>query len=395
MYNTCSIRSDTIIMSALLRYALVEWPHLAAQVTRHRDRVVIVYEEGRTLAVSAPLANWKAGMPLGRARSLYAHAVFEPRNHAREKAAHNALARRLIRFSPRMEAVRQGCFLLQDPDIYGLAEFVAQHVELRAAAASHADWTHMAASLAPPATLRIVCNKAAFLAETPVFTLDCGILGDDGAEVAERLRLFGLNDLNAVRSRLNRRHLRAQFGAEIGALLDRILRPGREPVVSVYKPDREVYVTHELEISSPAGKPWIRAAILRLAEHLARKLQGLAALTLVLEAFVPGRGMVSSRYMASRGLSSATDLQRLASRLHESLCHRLAMHDILSLRLAAGDLVPRAYTQGDLFTPRTEEPALLHAVHQLQQRYGHQALLRVEQKDSLFPEERLVLKPLR
>ena len=372
MYNTCSIRSDTIIMSALLRYALVEWPHLAAQVTRHRDRVVIVYEEGRTLAVSAPLANWKAGMPLGRARSLYAHAVFEPRNHAREKAAHNALARRLIRFSPRMEAVRQGCFLLQDPDIYGLAEFVAQHVELRAAAASHADWTHMAASLAPPATLRIVCNKAAFLAETPVFTLDCGILGDDGAEVAERLRLFGLNDLNAVRSRLNRRHLRAQFGAEIGALLDRILRPGREPVVSVYKPDREVYVTHELEISSPAGKPWIRAAILRLAEHL-----------------------VSSRYMASRGLSSATDLQRLASRLHESLCHRLAMHDILSLRLAAGDLVPRAYTQGDLFTPRTEEPALLHAVHQLQQRYGHQALLRVEQKDSLFPEERLVLKPLR
>ncbi len=394
MYNGCPARYYTHIMPKLLRYALVKWPHVAAHVTSFKDAVVIVHEEGRTVATSAPLADWQAGMPLGRARKIYVHAIFARRDRAREKAAHNALAHHLLHFTPRMEAPRPGCFLLQDPDIDGLAGFVAQHAELRAAAASYAAWTRLAAYLASPATLRIVCDEAAFLSETPVSVLACGILGDHGAEVAERLRLFGLHDLNAVRRRLTRRHLRVQFGAETGGLLDSILRPGRQPVVAVYTPDREVHVAHELETSAPAGKPWIRAAILRLAEHLARELRGMAALTLALEAFVPGRGTVSSRYMAPRGLSTATDLRRLAGRLHERLCLQLAMHEVLSLRLAAGGLMQLAYAQGHLFTPRTEEPALKRAVDLLQKRYGQQALLRAERKDSLFPEDRLVFKPL-
>lgn len=381
-------------MPKMLRYALIEWPCLAAQVTGPRDRVVIVHEEGRIVEASSPLANWQAGMPLGRARKIYVQAVFVRRDRAREKAAHNALAHHLGCFSPRMEAKGPGCFLLQDPDIDDLAGFVAQHTELRAAASSCADWARLAAYMASFATLRLVCNEAAFLASTPVAALACGILGETGAEVAERLQLFGLHDLFAVRRRLTRRHLRAQFGARTGALLDGILRPGRQPVVPVYVPDREIEAAHELDIPSAAGKPWIRAAILLLAEHLARKLQGMAALTLALEAFALERGTVSTRYMAPRGLSSTTDLQRLACRLHESLCHQLGTHEILSLRLAAGDLVQLAYAQGHFFTPRTEEPALRRAILLLQKRYGQEALLRAERKDSLFPEKRLALKPL-
>ena len=381
-------------MSRKLRYALVEWPRLAAQVTGPQNRMVIVHEEGRIVEASAPLADWQAGMPLERARNIYVQAVFVRRDRAREKAAHNALACHLGCFSPRMKAKGPGRFLLQDPDIDGLAGFVAQHTELRAAAASCADWTHLAAYTASFATLRMVCSEAAFLAGTPVGALACGVLGENGAEVAERLQLFGLHDLFAVRRRLTRRHLRAQFGARTGALLDNILRPGRQPVVPVYVPDREIETAHELDIPSAAGKPWIRAAILLLAEHLARKLQGMAALTLALEAFVPERGTVSTRYMAPRGLSSISDLQRLAGRLHESLCHRLGTHEILSLRLAAGGLVQLACAQGHFFTPRTEEPALRRAILLLQKRYGQEALLRAERKDSLFPEKRLALKPL-
>lgn len=394
MYNSCPASQYTPIMPRMLRYALVEWPRLPAQVTGPRDRVVIVHEEGRLVEASAPLADWQAEMPLGRARNIYVQAAFVRRDRAREKAAHNALARHLGCFSLRMKAQGPGCFLLQDADIDGLAGFVAQHTELRAAAASCADWTRLAAYMASFATLRMVCNEAAFLAGTPVATLACGVLGENGAEVAERLQLFGLHDLDAVRRRLTRRHLCAQFGTRTGALLNGILRPGRQPVVPVYVPDREIDTAHELEVPSAAGKPWIRAAILLLAEHLARKLQGMAALTLALEAFALERGTVSTRYMAPRGLSSTTDLQRLACRLHESLCHRLGTREILSLRLAAGGLAPLAYAQGHFFTPRTEEPALRRAIVLLQKRYGQEALLRAERKDSLFPEKRLAFEPL-
>ncbi len=394
MYYNYACDYNTVVMPKHFQYALVQWPNLPSQVIGHRDEVVIVHERGRVISASAPLKEWQDGMPLARARNIYVHATFIQRDRVREEAAHAALAHFLNRFSLRMISTQPGSFLLQDPNIDGLARFVARHRALRAAAASCTDWAHLAAYIASPATLRLVYDGKAFLAETPVSALTCGLLEERGEEVAERLQLFGLNNLDMVRRKLTRRHLCAQFGAGIGTLLNNILRPGRQPLLPIHLPEREVHVTHELEAPTLAVKPWVRTIIACLADCLARKLQGVAALMLVLEAFVPNQGAVRSCYMASRGLFLASDLRRLACNLYEDLCLRLTMREILSLRFAAGCLVQRAYVQQQLFTPRTEEPALRRAVRLLQKRYGEHTLLRAERKDSLFLEDRLVLKPL-
>ena len=376
------------------RYALVKCPDLPSQVMGHRGKVVIVHEAGRAISASAPLEEWHAGMLLARARNIYVHATFVQRDPAREEAAHTTLAHLLNRFSHRMMSTQPGAFLLQDPDIDGLIRFVAQHTALRAAAASCTDWAHLAAYIASPATLRIVHNGEAFLSETPVSALTCGLLGEQDKEIVERLKLFGLHDLKAVRRHLTRRHLCAQFGAEVGTLLNKLLRPGKQPLLPVYLPKKEVHAIHELDVLTVLAKPWVKTAVLRLAESLARKLQGMAAPTLTLEAFVPNQGAVRSRYMASRGLFSESDLRRLACSLYEDLCLQIPAKEVISLRFIAGNLVQRAYTQQQLFTPRTERPVLRRTVRLLQKRYGENVLLRAERKDSLFMEQRLVLKPM-
>ena len=386
-------------MPQLFNYAIVEWPHMAAQIAGRNGPVVVVYEGGRTVAASAPLADWRAGMPLGRARRLYAQATFVRRDRAREKATHTALSQRLARFSPRQEAIRPGCFLLQGPDIDNLAGFLTQHDELCSAAAPYSEWARLAVCTATLGTLRLVYDGAAFLDETPVSILASpgGPLDEHGPDIAQRLELFGLRDLGMARRRLNRRHLRVQFGPYLGARIDSLLRPSGQPAVPIYAYPREVQAAYELDKPSPMEKPWIKGAILRLAERLAKDLQGMAALTLALYAFAPNHGVVSDRYLSRRGLSSASDLQRLTSHLYERLCAKLAavQAEALSLRLVAGGITQLAYAQGRLFSTRRETPALQRAVRLLQQRYGQQAILHAQRKDSLLVEDRLALTPLR
>ena len=341
-------------MSNSFHYALVEWPDLPSQVVGNRDELVIVHESGRTVSASAPLEGWQAGMPLGHARNVYVHAAFVQRDCTREEAAHTALAHLLNRFSHRMVSTRPGRFLFQDPDIDGLARFMALHTVLRAGGASCSDWAYLAVHVASCATLRLVYDGTAFLSETPVSALSCGLLGEQGEEVAERLQLFGLNHLEAVRRQLTRRHLRVQFGTEFGILLNNILRLGRQPLLPVYLPRREIHVTHELEVPTPVIKPWIRTAVAHLAMCLAHKLQGSAALKLALEAFVSNQGAVSSRYMASRGLFLESNLRRLSCGLYEDLCLQLPAQEVISLHFSASSLVQRKYVQRQLFTPRTE-----------------------------------------
>ncbi len=380
-------------MSRIFRYAVAWWPRMAAQVNQPPSRLVILHEGGRALMASAALAGWQAGMPLARAKRLYGNATFMERNHTRESAAATAMIQRLSAFTPRVMTLRPGCFLLQDPDFQGLARFFRQHGRLRGGAASCNEWAQLAAQQAAPGTLRRVRDNAAFLEATPVSAL-ANLLGDEGPEVTERLRLFGLCTLAMVNRRLTKRHLRAQFGHDLSMQLDRFLRPGRQPAVPVYTLSREVGVTHELEVPTCMAAPWIRPVLMHLAHRLAAGLTGMAALTLALQAFMPGHGTVSHRYVSQRGLSSRSDLCRLVAQLHEKLRAGLPTAEVISMHLIAGNLINVAYTQGQLYTPRTEAPELRRAVFLIQQRYGPRAVLRAQRKDSLFAEQRLTLAPV-
>ena len=374
------------------RYAVAWWPRMAAQVTGTAGGLVILHEGGRTFMASEALADWQAGMPLAHARRLYGHATFVERNHACESAAAAILIQRLSACTPRVMALRPGYFLLQKPDLARLAHIVRQHGRLRGGAASCSEWAELAVHQVPPGVLCRVANPAAFLEAMPVSAL-ADLLGGEGMEATGRLQLFGLRTLAMVARRLTKRHLQAQFGHDLGQQLERFLRPGRQPAVPVYTAPREVGVTHELEMPTCVAAAWIRPVLARLASRLAVGLKGMAALTLALQAFIPGQGMVSHRYVSRRGLSSDSDLRRLAMQLFEKLCATLSSAEVLSVHLVAGHLTAAAWVQRQLYTPRTEAPELRRAVSLIQKRYGSHAMLQAQRKESLFAEQRLTLVP--
>lgn len=383
-------------MLSLLSHVMVDWPHMTAQAVQQQAQVadpVIIHENGRAVAASTQLSDWQPDMPLMRARRLYMEATFLPRDRACEQAAHTRLAHQLTNFSPRIAALRPGCFLIQDPDIDDLARFICDRPHLRAGAAAAREWAHLALCMAPVGTLRLVCDSDAFLNETPVDVL-AGPLGEAGPDVASRLHLFGLHNLGEVQRRLSRKHLCNQFGSELGGGIDRLVRPGAQPAVPCYTFPKTVHTTHEFETPSALAEPWIRHVVRHMAERLAHTLEGRAALTLTLQAFIPGQGVVDGRHLSRRGLYSVSDLCRLAMNLYEQLSTRLAAADVLSLRLVAGMLITRAHAQGRLFTSRLETPALKRAVALLQKRYGPQTLLHMQRKASLFVEDRLAVVPM-
>ena len=403
MYVCIPLSLNICLMPGLFNYAVVEWPHFAAHVAARAHGLhegVVVFDGNRAMTASSALPEWLPDMPIGRARRLYPYATFVCRDRAREDTGHAALERRLVQFSPRIQARSLGCFLLQNPDVDGIADFITRHSVLRGAAAPYSEWAHLAVCTTQPGTVRLVYDGTAFLADTKTSVLATpgGPLGAHGPDVAHRLGLFGLHHLGVVAERLSRRHLRVQFGPTLGSQIDRLLRPGRrQPSVPLYQRPRGLNTTCELEQPSPLGAPWIEAETLRLATRLAEELRGLAALTLSLQAFVPGRGMVRECYLAHRGISSETDLRRLTKSLYQRLYNRLVVShaEVLSFQLSAGKLTARARVQGNLFSPRTEHPALKRAVRLLQQRYGEQAVLRAQPADSLFVETRYSLTPLR
>ena len=364
---------------------------MAAQFGQLRGHLVILHERGRALMASAPLPAWRAGMPLARARRQYGTAVFVERSHVREGAMMDAVARRLTAYTARVMTLSPGCFLLQDPDPAGLAHLVCRDGRLQGGAADYAEWARLAAHQAAPGVLRHVTDGGAFLQAMPVAAM-ADLLGDEGEEATERLGRFGLYSLAMVAHHLSERHLRQQFGEALGTQINHFLRPAQQPTVPVYLPPREIDVTHEMEYPAHMSAPWVRTIILRLAHSLAERLTGMAALSLVLRAFVPGRGSVQHHYMSRRGLSSSSDLCRLAVQLYEKLCG--GTQEMLSVRLIAGHLITPAYAQGQLFTSRAEHPALRRAVCLLQKRYGPQVLMHAERKESLFPEERLRFTPV-
>ncbi len=383
-------------MPGLFHFAFIEWPHfparVAAQVGGCPGDLVVVVEGGRAVDASAALPEWQAGMAAGRARTLYPFARFLPRARAREHAWHAALERSLATLSPRLEAPGPGQLMVQDPDVDALAAFILAHPGLVGAAAPCTEWARLAACRAHPGTLRLVWDGPAFLAQTPTAVLagGGGPLGPDGPAVAERLHLFGLEDLGAVAGRLSGHHLRVQFGAALGSRVDGLLRPGRQPTLPVYERPRELQETLELDTPTAASEPWVQAGVITLARRLAEALGGVAAHDLSLEAFAPGRGTARERYLAQRGLWKRSDLVRLTQGLYERLCERLArsLAEVLAWRLTAGGLSEAPTIQADLFTPRTRQPALARAVRLLQRRYGDDVVLRARCCASVFPEER-------
>lgn len=381
-----------------LCYAMVDWPRMAAHIVQHKAQVagqVIIHENGRAVEATTELPDWQSGMPLQRARRLYEGATFLPRDRVREQSVHTRLAHQLVYFSPRLTHLRTGCFLIQDPDIKPLARFIGDRPYLRGGAAAAGEWAHLALCKAAGGTLHCVSDSKAFLNETSVDLLadPAGPLGDGGLEISTRLHLFGLHDLGMVRRRLSRKHLRNQFGVDLGSQIDQLIRPGHQPDVPCYTFPQTLHTSHEFDVPSPLSQPWIRRIVLRLAEHLAGILEDQSTLALTLQAFVPGQGMAQDRYLSRRGLYSVSDLRRCAINLYDQLSARLEAADVLSLRLVAGMLITRSCVQKRLFTSRLEAAALTRAVGLLQQRYGPKTILHVQRKASLFVEDRLAVVP--
>ncbi len=374
------------------RYAVVYWPRMAAQVYCPPSRLVILHERGRTFMASKALAGWRTGMSLARARRQYDHATFIERSHAHECAATWTLMQRLSGLTPRVMTLRAGCFLLQEPELIAFAHFVQQHGRVHGGVAPFSEWAQLAAQQGAPGTIRHVRDRTTFLEAMPVLAL-AGLLGDEGLEAAERLQLFGLHTLAMVDRRLTKQHLRAQFGHDCGTQLDHILRPSYQPSVPVFTPARNVSVAHELEGPTAIAAPWVQPVLARLAHRLAAQLTGMAALTLVLKAFMVGRGTVSRSYVSQRGLSSRTAVHHRVVQLHESLSSSLPSDEMLSLQLIASHLISATYTQRQLYAPRAETPRLQRAIFLIQQRYGACSVLQVKHKDSLFAEQRLTLAP--
>lgn len=397
---------------------------------------LIVAERGHVVAADADArrAGVHAGQALPRAQALAPTARVQVRNRAAEAARWEGVLEALGTLTPQVESPVVGVAYLGvnaraahalqnagsettgseaneagDPDRQRW-QSVIERLGAHAGLAGDRSTARLAAARAGQGHLLVVRERTAFLRRYPVDALvpggpsggpDLGLEAglDVPGWVAADLKAFGYGTLYGV-SRLTRRQLTAQFGAE-GARLHDLLHLGDLGPVARYQAPPVLGASVEMDGCTPEH---VAGALDGLVDEAARELVRVAArrITVRLEgSFEPEDHLdtttehaafecAATERMASRLLGQAlTDpdaVLRAARSLLEGLLVRLGAHDTVDrLVLELGALTPARPQQAGLFASR---PSPAFAARGVNRRFPG-AIRRAVVVYALFPEERV------
>lgn len=353
------------------------------QVKEAEDPFVVV-ERNRVVGASRTprRAGVELGMTCARATSLCEDATTRPRNPTAEKTSWEALLRSLNTYTPRIKSVRPGLAWFE-PRRGGRLRRWLKGRKCHCGAAPNRPVARLAAWKAAPG--RIICiekkHEASFLSRVPTDALsEVGFF----EEIAERLCLFGYENLNTLRE-LTRRHLTAQFGEEGDRLFD-FLHPAPKRV-SFYSPPPSVTVTRDFE--RPVREPGpLQKALKERSETLVERLEGKSCQHLTVRLSGRDQERETSRVLREP-VASPGPLYRTGSTLLTKAL--TADIEVRSLILEGGGLESASGSQKTLFQ---ERPRLKTAIATIQEKCSD-ALCRIRRNEgAVFREDRYTFEPV-
>ena len=348
-----------------------------------RDRRLVVLEFGRVVAVSSGARGdgVEVGMTRARVETVCPGAAMRQRDPSLEAAAWQRVERRLNRATPYVETVTPGRAFVRPHDISRLAKAVDE-LGAQAALAPSRTVAQLAAGKALGGELLQIRPEHV---DTFLRRLSVRALAPDFApeEVAERLELFGYENVEATRQ-LSRRHLTAQFG-ETGTQLHHALH-GDDAPVSAYVPPPSIHRTHDFEHDQREPGA-VKKRLQDLVKQATDALDGRTAQRLLVE--VDDRRM--SRARSARTLRAPTSDPSVLSGIATTLLHAL-LHPAMRLtrvRVELSALATPSGQQGQLFVQR---PGVRKAICAVERQYPGALRRAVTTAAAIFDEDRFRLE---
>ena len=395
-----------------MRTACVHIPAFAVAVERRANPMLVgqplvVLERSAVFDAAPELPEVRPGLGARKAKALAPHAVFLEADHARYRAASDALLDALERVAPLVEPLALGAAYA---DVAGLQGHYADEFAL---AGALTEAVRAATGLLPAAG--IAGSKfAAWVAASSVDPGEAGIvppgrerefLRDKGIELVllrsdqdrlfpeliDRLDLLALRTLGEIAA-LPRPALEAQFGKTVGGRLWELasgidcepLRPRRpdELLAERVSFDAPVVATEALVAASK-----------QIVGRLARRLDGRSARRMHLQLLADER-IVWERLETFR--EPAGDERRMLLLLKTRLSLLELPQAVDTVAVTLSGIGNELAKQARLFTDTQQNLNQIgESIRQLRARYGRPVIWRIAEVDpwSRHPEERRVLVP--
>lgn len=348
-------------------------------------RPVVVTSGGRVLACTQPARRKgiEPGMAAGRVRTLLPEARIYTRDRQLEAAAWEEVLHELNALTPFLEDAGPGLAFLSGFDRQALGT-LANRLGAQVGIAAFRCTARLAGIRAEPRSVLDVPSLPIFLDRFPV-----RLLADAGFEedLIEQLRLFGYTNLGAI-TKLSRRHLKAQFGAE-GERLYTILHPAEEPPVAIFQPPPAIYQSYDFE--QPVREP---GELIPVLEYLGRRTaEGLASslyarrLTIRIRPHNERATRLASRILPEAARDPRRFLQVARTLLLELLDPTLEIDELV---LELGALQHGTPEQGSLFFTR---PTIYQAVRAVHRRYPGTIVRAVTIDHTLLHEQEVRFEP--
>jgi len=376
-----------VCLSHIGAWAILESEHRAdsdeSAGAGGKDRQIVVFDSGHVVAASpgARGDGVEIGMTRARVGTVCPSATMRLRDPSLEAAAWQRVERRLNRATPYVETVTPGRAFVRPHDISRLAKAV-DDLGAQAALAPSRTVAQLAAGKALDGELLQIRPGHV---DTFLRRLSVRALAPDFApeEVAERLELFGYENVEATRQ-LSRRHLTAQFG-DTGAQLHHALHSKDAPV-SAYVPPPSIYRAHDFE-HDQREPGTVKKRLQDLVKQATDALGARTAQRLLVE--VDDRR--TSRAVSARTLRAPTSNPSALSGIATTLLHGL-LHPAMRLmrvRVELSALATPSGQQGQLFVRR---PGVRKAIRAVEQQYPGALQRAVTTAAAIFDEDRFHLE---
>lgn len=374
----------------------VYMPHFAAWAAgepRGERDAVIVHARERIFSASPAFLDQglQVGLSLHRARMLFPHACFLPRDLPAEQIYADRLLNHLYQLTPQVALIEDRHLTGWWAAVQGFAakdlQTVLQKFHARGGRAAPQSYAMIAALYAPQGKLHTFSTPKESFHNAPIQPLvELGI----SPQALELLHWVGVKTL-ADLYRLTQQHLQAQFGKEGRRLFMLLHPPPQSAGVPHYTP-RSVTVTRTISWTLRASQdfhPHLIALIRTACERIPASVPTWLRLQItqrggtVVErsrALKPPFGRNTAvqgpaRYLLDQGLAA----------LHEE-------QPVRQLELTLGGLIPADPVQGSLFPAR---PRWGTARQHLLRRFPHRLFQPVRNTDAPFlPEEEFSLRAL-
>lgn len=374
-------------MEQIAAFYLTDFPAWVRAQMAPGEPYIAVHADGRIIARTHDLRadGLRLGETLERAQSLFPHGNYYAHDPGLDGAIWEDVLYLIADIAPQLEAIAPGWALATPWDEAAFVE-LARTLGARVGFGPRRTVARIAALQAEPGGIRRVeaATTRAFLDRTTTrHLLELGV----ELEMIERLELFGLYTIGRV-TRLERRHLDAQFG-DPGVALYRLLHPeGEEPAVAMFQPPPSVAASFDFEYAASEPRDLLPVVDL-LVDQTLERLGSLRAQLLTLRLHGEGEeGVRLMRRVLKAPTARAAHLRVIAKRLLDDM---LDGETIDAVTLELGGLVQPTATQGGLFADR---PAVYDSVRALHQRFpGRVFRAIIIDVDAYLPEEGVRMKP--